>query len=48
MIQRIPDDEGVLMLNLIPFTPEEKTLINGRSMSNFTTLVREALTKTNI
>ena len=42
LVQRIPEDEGILMLNIQPFTDEEKTLINGRSESDFSRKVRVA------
>ena len=40
MIRQVPDEEGILLLSLIPFTNEEKQLVNGKCTSTFTTLVR--------
>ena len=40
MVHKIPEEEGVLLLILEQFTEEEKTLINGKSSSDFSPLVR--------
>ena len=40
MIKRIPQDKGVLLLNVEPFTEEDKVLKDGQSMVEFTHKVR--------
>ena len=40
MIRRIPKDKGVLLLNVEPFTKEDKVLTDGLSMVEFTNKVR--------
>ena len=40
MARRIPGEKGVLLLQAIPFTEEEKTLTEGKSTADFTPLAR--------
>ena len=41
MVKRLPKDPGVLLLNMEPFTEEEKRLTkNGTSLADFSHLVR--------
>ena len=40
MVNRTPDESGVLVLNIERFTEEEKRLHEGRSVTNFQSKVR--------
>ena len=40
MVHRIPEESGVLLLNIERFTEEEKHLVEGRSLTNFQSKVR--------
>ena len=40
MVHRIPEESGVLLLNIERFTDEEKHLEEGRSLTNFQSKVR--------
>lgn len=40
MVNRTPEESGVLLLNIEPFTAEEKHLQEGRSLANFQSKVR--------
>ena len=40
MVNRIPEESGVLLLNIQRFTEDEKQLQDGRSVTNFQSKVR--------
>ena len=44
LVRRLPEDEGVLLLSLQPFTQEERTLVDGESTADFTHSVKLSTT----